>query len=327
MNRGKFMTDDARKPAAKPVDYLLLLCLATLWGASYSLIKVGVETIPPITFIAARTVIAGALLLAIMRLRGIVMPRDLGTWRRFLFQALMNSVLPFTLIAWAERSIDAGLAAILNSMTPIFTFLLTWLLMRQETVRLRKLVGVMTGFAGVTLIVGIGALGGIGRDVVAELAVIAATICYSGAAIFGRTFASLSPLAPAAGSLICGAVLLVPASLIVDRPWTLAPSAASLGALIGLAVCSTALAFVIFFRLVRTLGSVGTTAQAYLRAPIGVAIGVVTLGERLAWSSGLGLLLVLIGVGAMTTQRLPSIRLLLTGRRREPREIVISAKQ
>jgi len=321
------MNDDVRRPTAKPIDYLLLLCLATLWGASYSLIKVGVETIPPITFIAARTVIAGALLLSIMWLRGIAIPRDLLTWRRFLFQALMNSVLPFTLIAWAERTIDAGLAAILNSMTPIFTFLLTWLLMRQETARLRKLVGVLTGFAGVTLIVGVGALGGIGRDLVAELAVIAATLCYSGAAIFGRKFASLSPLAPAAGSLLCGAVLLVPVSLIVDHPWQLDPSAASLGALAGLAVCSTALAFVIFFRLVRTLGSVGTTAQAYLRAPIGVAIGVVTLGERLAWSSGLGLLLVLIGVGAMTTQRLPSIRFLLTGRRRDQREIVIPVKQ
>jgi drug/metabolite transporter (DMT)-like permease len=212
-------------------------------------------------------------------------------------------------------------------MTPIFTFLLTWLLMRQETARLRKLIGVLAGFAGVTLIVGVGALGGIGRDLVAELAVIAATICYSGAAIFGRTFAHLSPLAPAAGSLLCGAVVLVPVSLILDRPWTLDPSAASLGALVGLAVCSTALAFVIFFRLVRTLGSVGTTAQAYLRAPIGVAIGVVTLGERLAWSSGLGLLLVLIGVGAMTTQRLPSIRFWLTGRRRKPRELAIPAKQ
>jgi drug/metabolite transporter (DMT)-like permease len=326
MNKGKLMTDLPRS-APRPADYLLLLCLATLWGASYSFIRVGVETIPPITFIAARTVIAGALLLAIMRIRAIAMPRDLLTWRRFLFQALMNSVLPFTLIAWAERTIDAGLAAILNSMTPIFTFLLTWLLMRQETARLRKLVGVLAGFAGVTLIVGIGALGGIGGDVVAELAVVAATICYSGAAIFGRKFASLSPLAPAAGSLLCGAVFLVPISLVVDRPWTLEPSAASLGALAGLAICSTALAFVIFFRLVRTLGSVGTTAQAYLRAPIGVAIGVVTLGERLAWSSGLGLLLVLAGVAAMTTQRLPSIRFLLTGRWREPREIVIPAKQ
>jgi len=311
------MNPDTPKPTARPVDYLLLLSLATLWGASYSLIKVGVETIPPITFIAGRTVIAGALLLAVMRVRGIVMPRDLATWGRFLFQALMNSVLPFTLIAWAEQTIDAGLAAILNSMTPIFTFLLTWLLMRREPARLGKLAGVLIGFAGVTLIVGVGALEGLGRDVMAELAVVAATICYAGAAIFGRTFSNLSPLAPAAGSLVCGGVVLVPVSLIVDRPWTLDPSAPSLAALVGLAVCSTALAFVIFFSLLPRLGSVGTTAQAYLRAPIGVAIGVVFLGEQLVWSAGLGLLLVLVGVASITTQRLSSIRFLWRGRRAE----------
>jgi drug/metabolite transporter (DMT)-like permease len=321
------MTDDAHRSSPKPVDYLLLLCLATLWGASYSLIKVGVETIPPITFIAARTVIAGALLLAVMRTRGVAMPRDLATWRRFLFQALMNSVLPFTLIAWAEQTIDAGLAAILNAMTPIFTFLLTWLPMHPEPARFRKLVGVAIGFAGVTLIISVGALDGIGRDVVAELAVIAATICYAGAAIFGRRFSDLSPLAPAAGSLLCGAVLLVPVSLIVDQPWKLDPSAASIGALIGLAVCSTALALVIFFRLVRTLGSVGTTAQGYLRAPIGVGIGVVTLGEQLAWSSGVGLLLVLIGVAAMTVRRWPSFRGLRGTQKQDQDTVMLRAKQ
>jgi drug/metabolite transporter (DMT)-like permease len=119
----------------------------------------------------------------------------------------------------------------------------------------------------------------------------------------------------------------VPVSLIVDRPWTLTPSAASLGALVGLAVCSTALAFVIFFRLVRSLGSVGTTAQGYLRAPIGVAIGVITLGEQLAWSSGLGLLLVLIGVAAMTTQRGSSIRFLRRGPGQNQSSNALPAKQ
>ena len=106
-------------------ELALLLVLATLWGASYSFIKVGVATIPPITLIAARTGIAGALLLAIMCFRGIRMPRDAATWRRFLFQACLNSVIPWTMIAWGERSLDAGLATILNSTSPIFTFFLT----------------------------------------------------------------------------------------------------------------------------------------------------------------------------------------------------------
>jgi drug/metabolite transporter (DMT)-like permease len=253
------------------IDFALLALLATLWCASYTFIKLGVATIPPITLIAARTLIAGLLLLIIMRWRGLSLPMDAATWRRSLFQACLNSVIPFTLIAWAERSIDAGLATILNSTAPVFTFLLTFAITRHEPVTARKLFGVLAGLAGTYLIVGVGALSGLGEQLFAQIAIVAATICYAGAAIFSRGFRGLDPMAPAAGSLLCGAAILVPLSLMVDRPWTLAPSASSVLALLGLAVFSTALAFVIYFRLIQTLGSVGTTAQAYLRVPIGVA--------------------------------------------------------
>ncbi|RUW31592.1 EamA/RhaT family transporter, partial [Mesorhizobium sp. M1A.F.Ca.IN.020.06.1.1] len=106
-------------------ELALLGLLAVLWGASYTFIKIGVETIPPVTFIAGRTLIAGGILLGLIRWRGLVMPREVVMWRRFMFQACLNSVIPFTLIAAAERSIDAGLATILNATSPIFTFLLT----------------------------------------------------------------------------------------------------------------------------------------------------------------------------------------------------------
>src|SRR3954464_5139554 len=205
-------------------ELLLLLVLATLWGASYTFIRIGVETIPPITFIAARTLIAGLLLLAVMRMRGLELPRDGATWRRFLFQACLNSVVPFTLIAWAERTVDAGLATILNSTSPIFVFLLTALVTRHEAVSARKLFGVAAGITGIGLIVGIQALGGLGHGLAAQLAIVAATICYAGAAIFGKTFKGLDPLLPAAGSMLCGAAILIPASLVFEQPWTVRPS-------------------------------------------------------------------------------------------------------
>ena len=154
--------------------------------------------------------------------------------------------------------------------------------------------------AGICLIVGVEALGGLGEQLVAQIVAVLAAICYAGAAIFGRSFKGLDPMAPAAGSLLCGAAILIPLSLVVDRPWTLAPSASSMLALLVLAVFSTALAFVIYFRLVQTLGSVGTTAQAYLRVPIGVAVGVVFLGESLTATAWIGLACVVIGVAAMT---------------------------
>ncbi|WP_448951777.1 DMT family transporter [Labrys neptuniae] len=281
-------------------DLALLLTLSTLWGASYTFIKIAVETIPPVTLIAARTLIAGLILLAALRLRGLVLPRDRRIWARFLVQACLNSAVPFTLIAWAEQTVNAGLATILNSTTPIFAFVLTTLITRHEVVTSRKLLGVAAGLVGTCLIVGVQALSGFGNGLSAQLAIVAATICYAAAAIFSRNFKGLDPMMPAAGSLICGAMILVPISFIADRPWTLAPSAQSVLALLALSVFSTALAFVIYFRLVQTLGSVGTTAQAYLRVPIGVAIGVLFLGETLSLTPWLGLACVVTGVIAMT---------------------------
>jgi drug/metabolite transporter (DMT)-like permease len=282
------------------VELALLLLLATLWGASYTFIKLGVATIPPITLIAARTSIAGLLLLVIMRARGLRLPKDAAAWRRFLFQACLNSVIPWTLIAWGERSLDAGLATILNSTSPIFTFFLAFAITGAQALSARKLLGVLAGMAGICLIVGVQALSGLGEQLAAQLAVVAATVCYAGGAIFSRGFKGLDPIAPAAGSLICGAAILIPVSLVVDRPWSLASSMSSLLALLALAVFSTAFAFVIYFRLIQTLGSVGTTAQAYLRVPIGVALGVVFLGESLSSTAWIGLACVVTGVAAMT---------------------------
>jgi len=282
------------------VELALLLVLATLWGASYTFIRVAVATIPPITLIAGRTAIAGLLLLVIMHWRGLRMPRDAATWRRFLFQACLNSVIPWTMIAWGERTLDAGLATILNSTSPIFTFFLTLIISGQEALTSRKLFGVIAGMAGICLIVGVQALAGFGEQLTAQIVTVAAAICYAGAAIFSRGFKGLDPMAPAAGSLLCGAVVLIPVGLAVEQPWTLAPSTNSLLALLGLAVFSTAAAFVIYFRLIQTLGSVGTTAQAYLRVPIGVALGVLFLGEHLSPTAWIGLACVVVGVAAMT---------------------------
>ena len=290
---------DPRQPNMA-VELALLLALATLWGASYTFIKLGVATISPITLIAGRTLIAGLLLVVIMYWRGIALPTDGVMWRRFLFQACLNSVIPWTMLAWSVSSLDAGLATILNSTAPIFTFFLTLTVTRHEALTSRKLLGVCAGMAGICLIVGVEALGGLGKQLVAQIVAVLAAICYAGAAIFGRGFKGLDPMAPAAGSLLCGAAILIPISLIAEQPWTLAPSSSSMLALLGLAVFSTALAFVIYFRLIQTLGSVGTTAQAYLRVPIGVAIGVVFLGESLSATGWIGLGCVVVGVAAMT---------------------------
>ena len=290
-------------PTATPnraVELALLLVLAGLWGGSYTFIKLGVETIPPLTLITARTLIAGLVLLVVIRWRGLRLPRDLATWRLFLVQAGLNSVVPFTLIAWAERSVDAGLATILSSTSPIFVVLLSCFSASAERLPGLRLVGIAAGLAGTVLIVGTQAIAGFGEQLWAQLALVAASVCYGGAALFGRSFKGLDPIMPAAGSLLCGALVLLPLSLMLDRPWTLSPSAQSIQALIALSLVSTALAFVIYFRLIARLGSVATTSVAYLRVPTGVLIGMVFLGEALAPTAWAGLGLVIVGVMAMT---------------------------
>jgi drug/metabolite transporter (DMT)-like permease len=275
------------------------VALSTLWGASYTFIRITVATVPPLTAMAGRTLIAAALLFALLAGRGVRLPRSAAVWRRFALQAMLNSVLPFTLLAWAQQEVQASIAVILNSCAPLMTFV--WAARSgREAASARKLLGVLVGLAGAALVLGPDALHGLGQRFTAEAAILLATACYAAAAIHGRAFDAVDPMVPAAGSLACAAAILVPASLLFEQPWRLAPSAASVAALLALAVFCTALALVLYFRLLATLGSVGTTAQAYLRVPIGVAIGVVFLGEQLAPSAWLGLGCVVCAVAAMT---------------------------
>lgn len=284
-----------------PKSFALVLLLALLWGASFPLIKVAVETIPPLTVTALRALLGGLLLLAALGPAGAKALWATGTRSSvFVSQSLFNCVFPWVLVAWASRSIDSGLATILNSLSPIFIFLLTWAITRHEPATRRKFVGVTLGLAGVVAIVGMNALSGVGKHTLAELACVAGSFCYAVAAILGRRFDKVPPLVPAAGSALMAAVFMVPIALVVDQPWTLRPSLSSMACVLALAVFSTGFAFVVYFRLLSTVGSIATSSQAYLRILIGVGLGIVFLGEKLSTSVMIGLPLVVAGVVAMT---------------------------
>lgn len=279
----------------------LVFLLALLWGSSYPQIKVAVETIPPLTVAALRSLIAGLLLLAFLGPTGArQLWKSLTGSSQLFTQAVFNCILPWMLLAWAVQSIDAGLATILNSLSPIFIFLMTWGITKHEPATPRKFLGVALGLAGVLAIVGVNALSGLGKHTLAELACVAGAFCYGIAAIVGRRFDGVSPLVPAAGSTLWAAVVMVPIALVVDQPWTLRPSAASMLCMTSLAVISTGFAFVVYFRLIATVGSIAMSAQAYLRIVVGVGFGMLFLGERLSMGAIVGLPLVLAGVVAMT---------------------------
>jgi len=293
------MSATADKAPNFTVEILLLGLLALLWGSSYLFIKVAVETIPPFTLIAMRVAVAGFFLLAVMWGQGVRLPADGRTWRLLLVQAFFTSAAPWTMVAWGQQYVDSALAGVLNSTSPIFVFFITFLFIRHEAVSGRKLAGALLGIAGVVLIVGVDALRGLGQEVAAQLAVLFAALLYGVAAIHGKRFSHLSPTVTAAGTMICATACLVPLSLLVDRPWTLNPSPVSLLAATALAIFCTGGALLIYFRLVRTLGSMGVASQAYLRAGVSVMLGVIVLGEPITLVIGLGLLATILGVAAI----------------------------
>ena len=262
-------------------EIALLGLLALLWGASYLLIKVAVETIPPVTLIASRVAMAAAFLLVVVAWKGEHLPRDGRTWRMLFVQACFNSIGAWTALAWGQQYVDSGLASVLNSTSPIFVFLITLLFFRHQSAAGYKLLGACLGVVGVTLIVGVDALAGLGQQVAAQLAVLLGAVLYAGAAIHGKRFSHLKSSVAAAGTMIWATVCLVPLSMVMEQPWTLRPSGDSVLAAMVLAIFCTGGALLIYFRLVRTLGSMGVASQSYLRAGVGVILGVVVLGEEI----------------------------------------------
>jgi drug/metabolite transporter (DMT)-like permease len=281
-------------------DYALLLALACCWSSTYPLTKIGLGTIPPITFISARSLIAAFFLLAILYARGMRLPTDPNAWKLFAQQQTINSTIPFLLITWAQQYVPASSTVVLASTTPIFAFLITWGITRHEPATLLKLVGAILGLAGTAVIIGLDALGSLDTNILAEIMILLATISFACATIFGLRLSDYDPMVVAAGSLLFGGCLLLPASLIVDHPWTLHPTPEALVSVFAMGIFSSAFGLMLFYMCLSRLGTLITNAHGYLRIPIGVGLSVLLLGESVPANLALGLVLVMAGVAAMT---------------------------
>ncbi len=293
-----------------PTELMLLVLLSLLWGGSFTLIKIAVETIPPASLVMVRIAVAAVLLLLVARWRGFPIPTGRAAWGALLVQGLLQSALPFMLISWGEKHIASGLAGVLNATPPVFVFLITLLVTRHERIDRRKTLGLLLGIAGVATVIGAQALHGLGSEQpLGQLAILGASLSYAVASIWARRFAGLPALVTAAGAMTCAALVMAPVALLVDRPWTLSPAPDAVVALGLLSVFSTALAMVIYFRLLKTLGALGTTSGSYLRAGFGVILGIVILGECFTWPVVAGMALIIGGVAGTNGQlRLPRRR-------------------
>ena len=277
----------------------LLLLLSLLWGSSFFFYKVLVAALPPITVVLGRVGIAAIALNLWLLAQGTVMPLSPRLWLRFLLLGLLNNVIPFVLIAWGETRITSGMASILNATTPIFMVVVAHLLTHDEKLTVGKVAGITFGFAGTAVLVGPDAFAG-GSLVWGELAVVAASCVYAFAGVYSRRFTGLPPLQAATGQITGGAIILLPLSLLVDRPWTFAlPGWEIWGSFLAIALLNTAFAYFIYYKMLATAGVTYISLCTFIIPPLALVLGVAVLHENITLNALIGMAIIALGLAAI----------------------------
>lgn len=296
-------------------EWAMLLALAAVWGGSFFFNGIAVQELPVFTVVGFRVTLAALILLAILRLRGERMPRGRQVWAAFLGMGLLNNAIPFSMIVWGQQHIASGVASILNASTPLFTVIFAHVLTRDERMTTGRLAGVAIGFAGVAVMIGPAALRDLGVQVAAQLACLAGAVSYAFAGIYGRRFRAMgiSPISTATGQVMASGMILLPLVLLVDRPWTLAaPGPAAILALIGVAAISTALAYVLYFRILATAGATNLLLVTFLIPVSAILLGTLFLDETLLPRHLAGMALIGAGLvaldGRLWARAMPRLR-------------------
>lgn len=283
-------------------EWGMLFALSLLWGGSYFFTGVAVREMPTLTVVVGRVAIAAVILLAVLWLSGVPIRTSPKLWRAFFGMGLLNNVVPFCLIVWGQSQVASGIAAILNATTPLFGVLVAHFLTTDEKLTGGRISGVLIGMLGVAVLVGLDVASALGNNLLAQCAFLGAALSYAFAGIFGRQFLrmGITPIETAAGQVTASSVLLVPLMLVVDRPWELAmPSAAAIMALIGIAVLSTALAYIIYFKILATAGATNLLLVTMLIPVSAILLGAAFLGEILEPKHFAGMALIGLGLAAI----------------------------
>jgi drug/metabolite transporter (DMT)-like permease len=291
-------------------EWALLIVLSVLWGGSFYYFKVLVAELPPLTIVLARLALAAILMNLLIVVRRGFMPRAPRVWASFAVMGLLNNIVPMALIVWAETRISSGLASILNATTPVFAVIAAHFLTRNEKLNWHRGLGVFCGLLGVVLLIGPAALARGGRyQILGDGACLAAALTYAFAGFYGRRFKGMPALTIATGQITASSLVLLPIALIVDRPWGLpAPSAHAWQALIALAVLSTSLAYVIYFKVLAAAGATNVLLVTLLVPVSAVLLGVFFLNETLSPQIVGGTALIALGLAAIDGRAFFAIR-------------------
>jgi drug/metabolite transporter (DMT)-like permease len=273
-------------------EWALLLVLSVLWGGSFFFISVAVLGLPPFTIMLLRVGVAALLLWPVLLLTGQSVPAKAGVWAALAVMGIMNNVIPQTLIVWGEMHISGGLASILNATTPLFGVVVAHTFTVDEKITRAKLAGLAVGFFGVAVMMGPDALSGLGSNVLAQLGILVASLFYGLSGVFGRRFRQMgvSPMATATGQLTASTLLLLPLTFIFEQPLSLPmPGWPVILSVLALAAVSTALAYVIFFRILATAGATNLLLVTFLIPVSAIFLGWLFMNEQLSLRHFIGM--------------------------------------
>lgn len=283
--------------------WIWLVSLSVLWGGSFFFAKLAVAELRPLTVVFGRVALAAFALNLSLWLTGRSLFRRETPWAAFMIMGLLNNMIPFSLIFWGQTQIASGLASILNATTPLFTLVVAHLTTRDERITAAKVTALLTGLVGVVVLLGPDLLVGDQSGLTGQVACLGAALSYAFAGVYGRRFQSLgvAPMQAAAGQVTASAMLILPIMLLVDRPWMLpAPPTASVwAALAGLALLSTALAYVLYFRILAAAGATNLLLVTFLIPVTAILLGTAFLGERLAPRQFAGMALIGLGLAVL----------------------------
>jgi drug/metabolite transporter (DMT)-like permease len=264
------------------VAWGMLIALSVLWGGSFIFNRWALDELEPFTVVAGRVILAAIALHVIVRVAGVSMPRDWTAWRPWLVMGIVNNVIPFSLILWGQTHIGSGLASILNATTPLFAVLIAHVATKDERLTANRLAGVLIGFAGVVVLIGKGAFEDFGGNVLAQLALLGASISYAVAGLWGRRLRANPPLANATGQVTCSALIMLVIAPLVDQPWEGGMiEGKTIGALLGLALLSTAIGYLLYFRILTTAGATNVLLVTLLIPVSALIMAAILLDEQI----------------------------------------------
>jgi drug/metabolite transporter (DMT)-like permease len=272
--------------------WLLLILLSILWGGAFFFIGVAVRELPPFTIVLVRVALGAILLLPVFRLLGGTLPKTAAGWMPFLVMGLFTNVIPFSFLAAGQTYISSGLTSVLNATTPLFTVLVL-AAFGDEALTVRRVTGVVIGLIGVIVLRAPWLEQSHGQTI-GMLLCLGGALSYGFSGLWGRRkLTGVAPITSATCQLICSTVVMAIVAAAVDRPWQLPmPSAATWGALLGLAALGTSLAYIVFFQIMNRSGASNVMLVTLLIPVTAILLGVLVLGEPLSAHEILGALII-----------------------------------